>query len=39
MRFKSKANTLKNLKLKYGYIPDFLVFNPINFKKNKKKNE
>ena len=37
MQFESKANTLKNLKLKYGYIPNFLVFTFINYKKNKKK--
>lgn len=37
MNFTSKANTLKNLKLKNALIPVFLVFKVKDFKRNKKK--
>jgi len=37
MKFKSKANTLKKIKLKNGIIPDLLIFNCLEYQKNKKK--
>ena len=37
MKFKSKANTLKKIKLKNGIIPDLLIFNCLEYQKKKKK--
>ena len=37
MKFKSKANTLKDIKLKNGIIPNLLIFNCLEYQKNKKK--
>lgn len=37
MKFKSKANTLKDIKLKNGIIPNLLIFNCLEYQKNKQK--
>ena len=37
MNLQSKASTLKKIKLNYGIIPDLLIFNCLEYKKNKKR--
>ena len=37
MKLISKASTLKEIKLKNGIIPDLLIFNCLEYQKNKKK--
>ena len=37
MKFLSKSQTLKNLRLKQSTIPQLIIFNCNQYKKNKKK--